>query len=123
MLKVFRLGKNRDRVDLVAAILDAASVRGGIGKTRIMFEANLSFKLVEKYLRIVLRLGFVQIKGSYYGLTEEGRMFLQRYRRFREHHIEAQNHLMTLDHERKSLWRLCEGSEPIVVEKPLLNER
>jgi len=47
---VVLLGKNRDRVSIVAAILEAA--HSGSSKTRIMFSANLSFSLFEKDLSI-----------------------------------------------------------------------
>jgi predicted transcriptional regulator len=48
ILLVVLLGKNRDRLSIVAAILEA--VNSGASKTRIMFSANLSFSLLEKYL-------------------------------------------------------------------------
>ena len=38
---VFYLGKNRDRLSIVAAILEAAN--SGAGKTRIMLQANLNY--------------------------------------------------------------------------------
>lgn len=46
ILLVVLLGKNRDRLSIVAAILEA--VNSGASKTRIMFSANLSFSLLEK---------------------------------------------------------------------------
>ncbi len=46
--------RNRDRVRLVAAILEAA--RNGANKNRIMYDANLSYKLLEKYLKIAMDL-------------------------------------------------------------------
>jgi len=56
------LGKNRDRLGIIAAILEAASVVST--KTRIMYAANLSFKLLEKYLETVLEAGFVSVSES-----------------------------------------------------------
>ena len=76
------LGKNRDRVSIVAAILEAAN--SGASKTRIMLRANLSFSLLEKYLDVVLGAGFVRVAGCRYALTERGRGFLKRYRLFHE---------------------------------------
>ena len=38
---VFLLGKNRDRLSIIAAILEAANF--GASKTHIMFNVNLSF--------------------------------------------------------------------------------
>ncbi len=58
------MGKNRDKVDIIAAILKAAG--DGANKTKIMFGANLSFKLLEKYLETVMNIGFVQTIASRY---------------------------------------------------------
>jgi predicted transcriptional regulator len=105
---VVLLGKNRDRLCIVAAILEAAN--SGASKTRIMLGANLSFKLLEKYLRVVLGAGFVRVEGCRYKLTERGREFLKRYRRFRERYVEAKKLLEALDCEREKLALMCEDS-------------
>ena len=55
------LGKNRDRVGIVAAILEAA--KGGASKTHIMFGANLSFSLLEKYLDVAVNSGFIRLEA------------------------------------------------------------
>ena len=47
------LAMNRDRVDIVAAILEA--VNSGASKTRIMNMAHLSFSLFEKYTQSAMR--------------------------------------------------------------------
>ena len=49
-----------------------------------MFSANLSFKLREKYLGLVLDAGFVQVDDFFYWLTESGPEFLRQYSDFRE---------------------------------------
>jgi predicted transcriptional regulator len=46
------LGKNRDSLSIVAAILDAAS--SGAGKTRIMCRTNLSFAYLKKCLDVAV---------------------------------------------------------------------
>ena len=61
---MFVLGKNRDRLSIVAAILEA--VNAGANKTRIMLRANLSFKLLEKYLDISIRAGFIKANENKY---------------------------------------------------------
>jgi predicted transcriptional regulator len=55
-----------------------------------MFGANLSFKLLEKYLEVVVSAGFVQIDGSVYILTDAGRDFLRAYGDFRERYVKVQ---------------------------------
>ena len=54
------LGKNRDRLSIVAAILEATN--SGASKTRIMFMVRLTFSLLEKYLGVVLGAGFIVLK-------------------------------------------------------------
>ena len=102
------LGKNRDRLCIVAAILEAAS--SSATKTRIMVGARLSFGLLEKYLGVVVGAGFVVVEGHSYRLTERGHEFLKQYRRFSERYVVAQKLLEALDGERKQLALMCEDS-------------
>ena len=102
------LGKNRDRVSIVAAILEAAN--SGAAKTHIMFGAGLSFSLLEKYLKVVMDAGFVRVEGSKYELTERGREFLNQYRFFIGRYVRAQKVLEVLDCEREKLALMCEDS-------------
>ena len=99
------MGKNRDRLSIIAAILEVSN--SGASKTRIMFGANLSFKLLEKYLAVVKEAGFVHVKGSLYQLTEQGREFLKRYRLFHDKYSRVQESLESLGDEHDKLERLC----------------
>ena len=94
-------GKNRDRLSLVAAVLEAAN--SGASKTRIMDRARLSFVLLEKYLEVVVAAGFVQIEGSKYKLTERGREFLKTYNHFEKRYVSGQKLLEALVRERQQL--------------------
>jgi predicted transcriptional regulator len=105
---VFNLVKNRDRLCIVASVLEAANV--GAGKTRIMNLANLSFVLLEKYLDLVIQVGFVQAEGTMYKLTDSGREFLKSYQRFHKRHSQIENDLGDLAREHKDLVRLIEKS-------------
>ena len=80
-------------------------------KTRIMFSANLSFALLEKYFCVVVSAGFLQLQESKYYLTKRGRGFLNDYRSFEERYIRVQKLLESLDCEREWLTRLCKSSE------------
>ena len=95
------MGKNRDRLSIIAAILEAAN--SGASKTRIMFSANLSFKLLEKYLDVVIKAGFVRIEYSNYRLTEQGRAFLKNYKLLQEKFSRTQGLLEALSCERDKL--------------------
>jgi predicted transcriptional regulator len=105
---VVLLGKNRDRLCIVAAILEAAN--SGAAKTHIMVGANLSFSLLEKYLDVVVGAGFVRVEDSRYELTLRGHQFLREYRHFRNGYVGVQKLLEALDGERKKLALMCEDS-------------
>jgi predicted transcriptional regulator len=93
--------KNRNRLKIIAAILTACS--SNVAKTRIMYQANLSYKLLEKYLRIVSGLGLVRVEGQKYHLTEKGGEFLRKYNRFQLRYVDAQELLLSLDSEYREL--------------------
>jgi predicted transcriptional regulator len=99
------LGKNRDRLSIIAAILEAAN--SGACKTKIMFRANLSFKLLEKYLDICLQSGFVESNGKKYTLTEQGATILKQYRQLHERYNNAQKMLNDMVSERERLSQSC----------------
>ena len=99
------LGKNRDRLSIVASILEAANPKSS--KTHIMFNANLSYNLLEKYLDIIDKAGFIRFEDSKYMLTEQGREFLKKYKRFEDRYLRAQKIFDTLLFEREELTRLC----------------
>ena len=103
------MGKNRDRVSIIAAIIEAAVP--GANKTRIMFGANLSFSLLEKYLDVALRSGFIHLEDSRYYPTERGRQYLKQYKQFETRYVEAQKLREDLINERELFVRSCEGSK------------
>ena len=103
------MGKNRDRISIIAAILEAA--KSGHSKTRIMFAANLSFMLLEKYLNVTISAGFVRVEGSIYKLTARGEEYLKHYKLFEERYLRAQELLEGLDSERERLAQSCEQSK------------
>jgi predicted transcriptional regulator len=104
---VVTMGKHRDRLETVAAVLTASGM--GTRKTRIMEEANLSFPLLERYLKAVLALGFVQVDGRNYILTDKGRNFLSRYNHYQERYIGTRQSLEFLSTEYNELLRLCKS--------------
>jgi predicted transcriptional regulator len=71
--------KKRDSLDISADIL-RLSVHGAI-KTRIVYGANLNFKIVESYLSRLMGLGFLERKDGrrVYRTTEKGLAFIDRY--------------------------------------------
>jgi predicted transcriptional regulator len=84
LLRVSDLGlrkkknKNRGRLEIVRDMLSAASEK--TKKTRIMYQASLSYRLLEKYLKSLLESGLVQcVDDSFYLITWKGKEFLQSY--------------------------------------------
>ena len=70
--------KNRGRLEIVRDMLCAASEK--TKKTRIMYQASLSYRLLEKYLKSLLESGLVEcVDDSFYLITWKGKEFLQSY--------------------------------------------
>jgi len=64
-------------------MLSAASVK--TKKTRIMYQANLSYRQMEKYLNSLLESGLVECEDdSFYLITGKGKEFLQMYEDYLE---------------------------------------
>ena len=78
-----------------------------------MFSANLSFKLLEKYLDLTLDSGLLRADGSIYRLTDAGQEFLDIYRGFNERYLRVQELLVDLSSEQERLNRLI--SKPSLV--------
>lgn len=93
--------KNRDNLELAVDILKAAC--GGSGKTRIMNSANLSFALLEKYLKIVLDAGLLQLNDSIYEVTEKGQIFIEKHDELKQRHLGAQELARKLFIEREEM--------------------
>jgi len=95
------LAKNRDRLSIIAALLEAANC--GSSKTRIMVNANLSFHLLEKHLDICLRSGFIEVHGTKYTLTEHGVAILKQYKQLHMRYNNAQKTFNNVVSERERL--------------------
>ena len=97
--------KNRDRISIIAAILEAAN--SGSCKTHIMFDANLNFRVLKKYLKVALNYGLINQEEFKYKVTDNGRKYLEQYKYFKERYIDAQKTLESLSCERERLVRFC----------------
>ena len=70
--------KNRHSLEIVRDMLSVASVK--VRKTRIMYQANLSYRQMEKYLKSLLESGLVECDDdSCYLITRKGKEFVQMY--------------------------------------------
>jgi len=88
------LGSYRSRFDIIADMLRVVKGNDGAKKTQIMYQANLSYRLLTKYLKRVMKAGLIRFekKENRYVLTCKGEEFLERYKDFsrRNKHVEKQ---------------------------------
>lgn len=96
------MGKYRSSLQIIADIL--SEVRGGARKTRIMYQANLSYKLLSRYLSEVLEAGLVKFgNDDCYELTEKGKEFLERFDEYSERRKSVEERLNDVRDERMTL--------------------
>lgn len=91
--------KYRKKIEVIADILSVT--RKGAKKTHIMYRGNLSFKLLNKYLDIVTKAGFIYFKNEdrCYLLTEKGKIFLERFKNCRTRTRDLEKHLKHMKNE------------------------
>jgi len=101
------LGTYRNRLDIIADILGVVS--RDAKKTQIMYQANLSYKVLQKYLAEVVGASLVcfeEMKQCYY-ITDKGRRFLQEYSAYYRTNKHAEKRLNDVATKRKHLEDLC----------------
>ena len=99
-------GSNRHSLDIVSDMLSAASVKAR--KTRIMYQANLSFTQVEKYLHSLLENGLLCHDGdSCYSVTQKGLEFLRLYSEYVEHCKQIEDRVGQSAREKLLLEGMC----------------
>jgi len=98
--------KYRHRLEIIADILNVAGK--GVRKTRIMYVANLSYSLLEKYLEETVDLGFIYPSNHRYEVTEKGRTFLEKYNEFSSRYSKVDYELQKMLFEKEILEKLCE---------------
>jgi len=79
------LEPRRSKIDIVGKILSTAV--DGIGKTAIVYRANLNFARAEKYIDMLLEEGLIStLDGSEvkYKTTDKGLNFLRLYKNLEE---------------------------------------
>jgi len=102
--------KNRSSLEIVRDMLSAASVR--IRKTRIMYQARLSYRLMEKYLSGLLESGLVECgDDSFYLITWKGKNFLQMYEDYLERCGRIGEEIRSARKDRLLLENMCFNNE------------
>lgn len=96
------MSKYRSRLQIIADILLVASK--GAKKTQIMYQANLSYKLLSRYLTEVMKAGLVSFKSEdCYGLTNKGQEFLDRFGEYSKRCKHLEEYLNDVNNEKMIL--------------------
>lgn len=72
----------RNDLDIQADLLDIAS--GGAKKTRLVYQANLNFQMIKKYLKMLTDKGFIEERNGTYYTTVRGQMFVTQFEELKE---------------------------------------
>ena len=67
----------RNDLDIQADLLNIAS--RGAKKTRLVYGANLNFKIIKRYLKILDKAGFLEEKDGVFYTTVKGQMFVTQF--------------------------------------------
>ena len=96
------MGRYRSRLRIIADILLIAG--NGAKKTWIMYQANLSYKLLSRYLEEVVNAGFVILgKRNLYVLTSKGEEFLKRCNEYHRQCKQLEEQISSVQGERAEL--------------------
>jgi predicted transcriptional regulator len=100
----------RSKLDIIADILDAASKNAK--KTQIMYQANLSFKVLQKYLKRTLAASLIIFEQEYryYSLTDKGQAFLETYKEYAITNKNIENQVNDLLVKKKILEQLSSSN-------------
>jgi len=106
------MGRYRDRLQIISDILSIADK--GAKKTRIMYHANLSYKLLCRYLGEVLDAGLVSFEDEdCYVLTAKGKEFLSRHEEYSKRCRSLEEHLNHVNDEKTVLEKMCYSANKV----------
>jgi predicted transcriptional regulator len=107
------LGNYRDRLDIIADILQVASKEAK--KTQIMYQANLNYKVLQRYLNEVKEASLIRFKDNSqsYTLTSKGQDYLEAYKEYSRTNRSIEKRLNDFSLKRKFLEDLCSDSKTI----------
>ena len=103
------MGSYRGRLDIIADILNVALKDAK--KTQIMYQANLSYKVLQKYLADIVAAQLISYadEKQCYSLTDKGREFLEAYDKYSKTNKHVEQRLNDVATKRKLLEGLCLG--------------
>ena len=97
----------RDRLDIIADVLNVAGRNAR--KTQIMYQANLSFSVLQKYLSEIAEASLVSFEAETqrFILTSKGQEFLDAYKAYSKTSQSAKKRLNEFAAKRKDLENMC----------------
>jgi len=103
------LGSYRGRLEIIADILQVA--KENAKKTQIMYQANLSYKVLQRYLAKLVEASLICFEDEKrcYMLTNKGRKFLEAYEKYSRTHKRIESKLNEAHAKREVLEKLCKG--------------
>jgi predicted transcriptional regulator len=101
------LGSYRDRLDIIADILNVVSREAK--KTQIMYQANLSYKVLQRYLTEIVDASLVSFEDTnqLYLLTGKGHEYLDAYKEYTRCSKSMEKWLNEFSLRRQTLENLC----------------
>ncbi len=102
--------KYRGKIEVVADMLSVAQERAK--KTHIMYRGNLSFKVLNLYLRVVIKanlMSFDEETGCYL-ITKKGRLFLEVFKKYKRLIGNLERQHSSVEKERALLEGMCFGT-------------
>jgi predicted transcriptional regulator len=122
-VKAKKKGKsNRSSLDIVRDILSIASVKAR--KTKIMYQANLSYMQVQKYLRALLEKDLLNhYDNSFYLITMKGLQFLKLYDKHVELCRRLEEQMEEYNRERMRLDRMCSSHDDYCDERNIRSRK
>ena len=112
------LGNYRDRLDIIADILQVASHEAK--KTQIMYQANLSYRVLQRYLNEVTDASLLQFmdENQSYLITSKGQDYLSAYKEYSRTNKSIEKRLNDFSNKRRFLEDMCSDSENIEAAAP-----
>lgn len=100
------MSRYRDRLQIIADILSVANSRAK--KTKIMYQANLSYRLLCRYLDEVVDAGLVRFEDDdCYVLTGKGKEYLDRHEEYSKRCENLEDYVNQVNSKRTALQKMC----------------
>ena len=100
------MGGYRGKLDIIADILNVASLKPK--KTQIMYQANLSSRVLQKYLARMSDSSLIcfEEQTRCYALTSKGKAFLEAYKEYSKRNRQAEKIFYEVNSKKQTLEKL-----------------